>query len=204
MKDFVEKKGIKYLVHFTRLENLTSILEDGLIPRNELESSAINATFNDEHRYDNCKDALCCSVSHPNYKMFYSLRMENPDVEWCVLGIKKKVLWEKDCAFCIENAAKSSVTSIPLDERKGKDSLKKLFDEIDGFPARSELKIPDNFPTNPQAEILVFDKIEPDDIIGVCFQNEDRKNEYKKLYNSFKFIYNDEFFSYRKDYEHWR
>jgi len=205
MENFVDSRKIEYILHFTRVENLDSILYSGLIPRDELERTGTNSTFNDEYRYDNCKNALCCSVGHPNYKMFYSLRMNNPRTEWCVIGIKKDVLWNKDCAFCIENAASNSVTSISINQRKGLQAFMKLFDEIENKPPRNVLAIPDNCPTNPQAEILIFDRIEVDNIIGVVFQSQQRADEYKTKYNKDNFfIYHKAFFYPRKDYEHWR
>ncbi|RBQ29813.1 DarT ssDNA thymidine ADP-ribosyltransferase family protein [Aliarcobacter vitoriensis] len=204
LENFVNQRGIEYIIHFTRIENLDSILSSGLIPRDELERTGTNSIFNDEHRYDNCKNALCCSIGHPNYKMFYSLRMNNPGTEWCVIGIKKDVLWNKDCAFCVENAASNSVTSIPINQRRGLQAFIKLFDEIENKPPRNVLAIPDNCPTNPQAEILVFDTIEVDNIMGVVFQSQERANEYTKRYNKTNFFhYYKAFFYGRKDHEHW-
>ena len=204
MENFVNSREIEYILHFTRLVNLDSILSNGLIPIDELERMGINSEINDEYRYDNCKNALCCSIGHPNYKMFYSLRMNNPDVEWCVIGIKKDILWNKDCAFCVENAASNSVTSIPIHQRKGLQAFMKLFDEIENKPTRNTLDIPSYCPTNPQAEILVFDKINSNDILGVVFQSQQRVDEYTRRYNKNNFFhYHKAFFGPRKDYEHW-
>lgn len=205
LESFVNARGIEYILHFTRIENLDSILANGLIPRDELERTEMNSIFNDAHRYDNCRNALCCSIGHPNYKMFYSLRTNNPDTEWCVIGIKKDVLWNKNCVFCVENAASNNVTSIPINQRKGLQAFMKLFDEIENKPARNILDIPDYCPTNPQAEILVFDRIDSNDIVGVVFQSKQRADEYTRRYNwEDFFIYHRAFFCPRKDYEHWR
>jgi len=204
MRKIVESRGIEFVIHFTRIENLKSILENGIIPREELENNNTSATFNDQYRIDGCKNATCCSICHPNYKMFYTLRQEDTDQEWVVIGIKKDIIWEKDCAFCVENAASANVTSIPIWQRKGKEAFQKLFEELINPPTRKELKIPESCPTNPQAEILVFDYIEPEDIVGVAFQNQDRADEYAKLYKGFNFIYHRGFFKPRVDYEFWR
>ncbi|MBE6047711.1 MAG: DUF4433 domain-containing protein [Clostridium sp.] len=42
---------MEWLYHFTRVENLKSILEYGLIPRNEIDEE--EAIVNDDCRYDN-------------------------------------------------------------------------------------------------------------------------------------------------------
>lgn len=203
MKALVKRREIKLLVHFTRIENLKSILENGLKSRQHLEDTRSSSIFNDEYRLDGHTEAICCSITHPNYKMFYRLRKENPEQEWVVLGIKKSVIWKKDCAFCIENAACSSVTSIPLEDRKGKKAFKKIFEEYPNKPTREKLGISDDCPTNPQAEVLIFDDIEPKNIFGVVFQSKSRAEEYKKLYDDLELIYHKAYFYPRSDHANW-
>lgn len=204
MKKEVERRDIEYIVHFTRFENLNSILENGLKTREYLEQHMPDAIFNDSYRYDGFKNSICCSICHPNYKMFYPLREADKNNEWVVIGIKKDVIWEKDCAFCVENAASNNVTAIPIEKRKGKKAFKKLYKDIEGRPTRDELGITKTCPTNPQAEILVFDNIEPENIIGIAFQNNERVEEYKKLYKDFHFIYHRAYFVPRTDWRHWQ
>ena len=204
MEKQVEKREIEFVVHFTRFENLNNILENGLKTREYLEDNEPDAIFNDEYRYDGYKNSICCSICHPNYKMFFPLRQADLNNEWVVIGIKKDIIWEKECAFCIENAASNNVTSIPLEERKGKQAFKKLYKEIEGKPSRSELGIAKSCPTNPQAEILVFDNIAPEDIIGVAFQNKKRVKEYEELYDNFQFIYHKAYFMPRTDWRDWQ
>lgn len=205
MQNAVNQRGVEYLVHFTRLENLDSILLNGLISREQLPMVNPYALFNDYLRLDNCKNANCCSITFPNYKMFYSLRMQDTTKEWCVLGIKRDILWEKPCAFCVENAASTNATSIPIINRMGVNAFNRLFDEIAGKPPRMQLELPYNCTTNPQAEVLVFDRINLNDIIGVVFQSQQRADEYRSRYNREDFfIYHRGFFGPRKDYDHWR
>lgn len=136
MRNAVKNRGIKYLVHFTRAENLVSIFNNGLVPVNTLDEREMDYYYNDQHRLDNCCDANCLSIQFPNYKMFYKYRYENSGTDWVVLGIKNTVLWEKDCAFCVENAASSNVTSIPLQRRKGVNAFNKLYNDYPGKPSR--------------------------------------------------------------------
>lgn len=199
-----QSRDIEYLLHFTRLDNLQSIMEHGLIPRSQLEAEDIEATFNDDDRIDDCPNATCLSITFPNYKMFWACRQSFKDVKWIVLAIKPIVLWEKDCAFCHENAASNAVTCIPLSARKGIDAFNRLYEEIDGKPSRKVLGISDRAPTNPQAEVLVFDIIEPELIIGVLVENQVVANEAKKRYSKIDTQIVKGFFSPRKDYEHWK
>lgn len=96
MQDEVKNRGIEYLWHFTKIENLDSILRNGLIPRGVLSAQGINVNFNDHHRLDRQVNANCLSIGHPNYKMFYRLRVQDSSQLWVVLAIKPEVLWTKD------------------------------------------------------------------------------------------------------------
>lgn len=204
MKETVEERGINVIWHFTRLSNLDNILKDGLINRRQLISNGTPTVFNDQYRLDDHEDAICCSIEFPNYKMFYQLRQANPDTEWVVIGLKPSILWEKDCAFCTTNAASKMVTSIPIEKRKGEAAFKALFEEIPGKPTRSDLAIPDAYPTNPQAEVLVFGNIETSYFIGVVTQAKEIEILLKALYPDFCFLYSKAFFSPRIDYMHWK
>ncbi|WP_085992160.1 DarT ssDNA thymidine ADP-ribosyltransferase family protein [Oceanobacillus senegalensis] len=205
IESFVKDRDITTLVHFTRIENLSSIFSNGLLPIDSLSQRRLNYINNDEYRLDNCLDANCVSIQFPNYQMFYKYRDKNQDIDWVVLGIKKKILWEKDCAFCVENAASGKVVSMPLDQRKGVDALKRLYYEYPGKPTRNELNLKSSIPTHPQAEVLVFDKIEPELIWGVAFVSEEKLNQYSYLVPStVRPSVEPWLYSYRHDFEHWR
>lgn len=203
MQNEVKSRNIDYLWHFTKIENLDSILKNGLIPRATLEAMNAKVAYNDQYRLDGQKGANCLSLGHPNYKMFYSLRSQDPKQEWVVLAIKPEVLWIKDCAFCYENAASANVTSIPLPQRKGLQAFRAMFANAAGKPQRSVIKLPDDCPTNPQAEILAFDTIEPKYIEGAVTQTKAIELTLKAQHPNFEFLYHRAHFSARLDYEHW-
>lgn len=200
----VKSKEIKHVWHFTRLTNLRGILSHGLLSKQSIVDSQLFSCFNDEHRLDAQEGSICCSLGHPNYKMFYRLREENPASEWVVLALKPSVLWKKDCAFCITNAASNEVTDIPVEQRKGTIAFNRLFSEVSGKPSRNDLGISDSCPTDPQAEVLVFGNIETKYIIGVATQSKKTKEVLKTKYPDFKFLYHERPFSPRKDYQYWK
>jgi hypothetical protein len=204
IKNAVKIRKIDYIFHFTRLENLDKILSNGIIPRATLEVNEVVVAYNDDYRYDGCRDASCFSIGFPNYKMFYRLRMDNPEKEWIVIACASNVLWAKDCAFCYENAASGNVTLIPLQNRKGVQAFEKLFTPAHRKPSRDKLGLPDNYPTNPQAEVLIFDIIEPEYIGGIVCRREITEKELKRKHPDFEFVNNTAFFDPRIDYEHWR
>ena len=203
MENAVKKRGIEYLWHFTKLENVHSIFQNGIVPRATLEVNQANVNYNDLYRLDGFRNASCLSIGHPNYKMFYSLRQQDPSVEWVVLGVNAEVLWAKDCAFCISNAANSSVTSVPIGQRKGVQAFESMFLPVAGKPPRQELQLPDGCPTDPQAEVLVFDTISPSYIVGVIVATKIREAELKTLYPAFKVVYHKAHYSSRFDYKYW-
>ncbi len=211
IQQFCEERGIETLCHFTRIENLQSILQEGLLGRSILHERGQQFWWNDADRADRCPEANCLSISFPNYQMFYSIREgmkseEVNDSQWVVLLLDAKVLWELDCAFCQRNAASNAVRSIPLNERKKTETLKDLFGDFYGIK-HQDLQIPQNYPTHPQAEVLVFDQIPTEYINAIHFRNATILEQWRSNYIgtfSDKFFVDRKYFDARCDYEVWR
>lgn len=178
---FLLERDITSLFHFTRASNLPSIIENGLLPRTDLTSENISFTYNDSARYDSCKDAVCLSIAFPNYKMFFSLRNQDLNIDWVVLELDARILLDFDCAFCYSNAAKSEIPKTPLETRKTLEALKGLYMEQYGNICRSKMNLPDSYPTDPQAEVLVFGRIPVSYIKKVHFNDLFAEDEYKKF-----------------------
>jgi len=208
---FCHSRGITTVVHFTRLCNLPSIINDGLIPRALLDGDVV--PFNDAYRYDEYLEANCMSISFPNYQMFYSCREnhDNTDARWIVFTVDARVLWELDCAFCIENASSNSVRRIPLEQRKSLGALQKMFDDYtfeNRTVTRSELGVPESYPTHPQAEVLVFDTVPLKYFRAVHFEKKSDHQKYEAtlspLRNNLNVFIKRDLFLYRKDWVKWR
>ena len=205
MRSFLYERQIDRLYHFTQVDNLKNIFRYGLLPRDELERRRIDSLINDEYRYDNCLDAICTSIEFPNYKMFYKLRRENPDVDWAVLELNAEIICDYQCAFNWTNAGDSASYSIPIKKRMTQSAFENLFEDKDGYPTREELKIPDWYPTNPQAEVLVFNRIPISYINGVFFENKDKYLKYQEIIPTDIYAtFNNNLFKWRKDYEFWK
>lgn len=205
MQQILADRQIDWLLHFTRVDNLPNILKQGLLPRSVLEQNNIAFSYNDEYRYDNCSNAICTSVEFPNYKMFYQLRMTNPDVDWAVLLLDAQVICDFQCAFCSTNAGSASMYGINIESRKGAKAFLKLFDELPNGPTRKEMGLGDWFPTNPQSEVLVFGNIPTLYIKKVFFEDQRVLNSYIDLFpSSILGQVNNRAFSYRKDWEYWK
>lgn len=201
IENIVRQRGIMHLMHFTRVDNLQSILEYGLIPRAFLNEE--QAAFNDAYRFDNCENAVCTTIEFPNYKMFYQLRCDNPDTQWAVLRLDAQILTDFDCAFCQVNAGSAASFNVPLEERKGVKALAKLYAPVVDGVRRSPL-IPMSYPTSPQAEVLVFDTISPDYIEAVYFNSAETLRFFRKMAFPVYMTVDTDWFFPRADYRLWQ
>ena len=199
---FSYKRGITTIIHFTQATNLPNILRYGLLCRKSLEEREINYVFNDRARIDKHTEAICTSISYPNYKMLYKYITNDPLINWAVILLDASLLWKLDCAFCQHNAASNEVTRIPLQERKMFSALELMFNDL---PKRQKLQLPDNYPTNPQAEVLVFEPIPIEYIQEVHLKqnSEELIAELKNINPNVIVKYDNKYFNPRFDYEHW-
>jgi hypothetical protein len=207
IKAYCAVRRIDTLVHFTRLENLAGILADGILPRSALEGKGRQVIFNDGIRTDGHKDAACLSISFPNYKMFYKYRLADQAATWVVLQIRADVLWELDCAFCWANAACSAISRLPLAVLKASSSLEKMFaDECEmSRISRAACAVLDNYPTNPQAEVLAFSVVPLSYVIAACFKDQDGKSKFQTTQGTQLTInVKPMYFSARSDWEVWK
>ena len=70
-----------------------------------------------------------------------------------------------------------------------------------------DLQIPPNYPTHPQAEVLVFDRIPVQYINAIHFWDATILEQWRSNYTGVifdKFLLNRKYFTYRPDYEVWR
>lgn len=206
IRDFAGSKGIPLLVHFTKAENIASIMQHGILPVSVTLEKGIAALTNDMHRLDYQRDATCVSIAFPNHRMFFKYRQAGEGADWTVLAIRPDVLWQKPCAFCQRNAADALVTAIPIQERMTLAAFSGMYEEIEGERSREEQKLKQFDPTHDQAEVLVFGIIEPELIIGAAFNSEAAKAEYGPLLGGrqvIKLPKNGKFFgsrSYSREY----
>lgn len=203
----VKSRKIEHLIHFTRFCNIENILKHGIIPRKQLIRESTAFAFNDMHRLDELTEASCFTLTHPNYKMFYPLRLDNPSLDWVVIRLKPSILWEKTCLFCPTNAANNSVRFKTKAERQGVDAFQGLFSEREGFPTRLQLGLADNEPTDVQSEVLVLDVVEPKYIVDILVDEKTKMKDFnailktKNQHKDFNFYYSSKHFYPRHDFK---
>lgn len=164
------QKSIPFLVHFTQVQNLPTIFERGLFSIEQMQKRNLNFRSNDNLRLDNYLDAISVSIAHPNEKLFYRWRRENPQQRWAVLILDKRILWENDVKFCACNAADSRAQK---NELAGYDAqaLTQMYAEREDIISRNEQGLKPYDPSDVQAEVLCRDYIAPDAITGVAFSD---------------------------------
>ena len=197
---------IRNVIHFTRVENLESILENGLLSRSILDNSGLKYMSQDKYRLDGRIDAICLSISFPNWQLLHKQRKRSDHEDnWVVLELNPEILSSHDVAFTQKNAATSNQDT----GLKGYSDFLLLFEEVPNKPSREQMGLPKNYPTNPQSEVLCFDSVKPRYIKTVHFPKNfvDEKYKYYKLSERFKhvkFKKNDYYFRPRSDREYWK
>lgn len=169
---------VPYLVHFTRAKNLESIITNGIYPVSRVHEVGASPEVNDYLRLDGRRNSTSISVAFPNCQMLYKYRMDNQGSEWAILVLQVSILWVKDCAFCKHNAADARISRQPIESLKTSRSFLDLFGEIQGLTSRAEQRLKNFDPTDVQAEVLVFDVIEPPLIAGVVFDSATTKAKF--------------------------
>ena len=204
-------RKIDVLCHFTRLENLIGILRNGLLPRKTLSERRMRFYAVDPERLDGCPDAVCLSISFPNYMLFFSKRVsyfkeqQVPHSQWVVLLLDVSILWELECEFCQQNAASNLAREIPRSERREPEALEEMFSDFDDVN-RFDLNIPRNYPTHPQAEVLAFGPIPAVHISEVHFFDYFTFSKWQDRVRSLTaagVFHKSDYFSARKDYRFW-
>jgi hypothetical protein len=167
---YAEEIGVPYLLHFTRAVNVPSILTHGLYPIGRAHEVGALPQVNDQYRWDGHRNSTSVSIAFPNCQMLWKYRQENAEVDWAILVMPPSVLWTKQCAYCRHNAADARISSQPIDQLMTPSAFAGMFEEIVGLPTRAEQKLKPFDPTDVQAEVLVFDVVEPQQIVGVVFE----------------------------------
>lgn len=187
LEEIIRKRKIQKLVHFSQLDNLKSILDDGIIPREELQIGPKNFCYNDKDRRDEMRNCSCVTIEFPNTKLLKSKIYEYPDKKWVILFLDPKLLFEQRNYYAEHNAATASVKPC-LKEKYYTNAFEKLFDETveiqkSGEPVEFFIRdgLKDYLPTSEQAEILVEGKIDSRFIQCVVFQNEECKRRFEGL-----------------------
>lgn len=197
--EITERRNITCFTHFTRIDNLNSILDNGILSVYDLNHGNFEYCSSDKERMDNHLEEISVSVSYPNSQMLYS-KIRNLGGDWAVMELDPYFVLKRKCDFFKTNAASNFVKEI---RQQRENNLSTYFEEmfaekIDG--ERTQKDLPENFTTDEQAEIMVYRHISVYAIKAVHFQNENSIDQFSdKLKNlGIKYDNSDYFFHARK------
>ena len=165
------ERGITRLCHFTPSRNLGHIATDltGVLSTARLEADE-RRVFNptDRVRLDGFPDHVSCSIQYPNAWYFSTARgNERLFRDWVVLLIRPHYLWARGTKFCPRNAAADSGRGVA----EGLPAFESLYaPAVRGGDGRTYRRLsgrPSWLPTDEQAEVLIPDRIEHGDLLGV-------------------------------------
>jgi hypothetical protein len=193
--DILNNRSIRYLVHFTPLDNINSILEKGLYSRGFIEESEAGIfegnLFTDEFRLENMKEGICLSITFPNDKMFYIKRRDaKKGIQWGVVLIDANIIANLSCRFFPTNAALKDFRIFNETYFEGAAALNRMFcNELETSKQKimREPYLLDKDTTCVQAEVMVLQHIPVEYIRGCIFDSNQLKEHYSNIYTDFTF-----------------
>lgn len=201
MRQYAEDRNLEFLLHFTKLSNLDTILEYGLVTRDLIERQGANDLLNDSRRIDGTS-AVCVSINFPNYRLFTRYRLRNRRERWMVVVIEPSALWELPCAFCWDNAASKDITRFSIEDRMSIGAFKAMY-ESDSDALREQRKLDRADPTNPQAEVLMLEGVPPEYLQGIIVESSRMSWRLKQCYPNLPVAAHPDFFGERVDCRYW-
>lgn len=192
VQSIIRQRGICNLIHFTNLANLESILQNGLCSALKLRENDVVYECTDCNRKDGLIEYVSYSIEFPNYMYLKSLIQKNNN-KYVVLRLNI------DCLF---GKAVHIHKSNPYLPRWG---IAETFEDL-FFEKYRYCLLPNNFPTDPRAEIQFNGVVNPKYINGIFYPSNltiSLIDSLREKYSDFRFVKDDYYFGDRMDSQHW-
>jgi hypothetical protein len=168
----VRKRKIRWLCHFTQSRKLSHILGEaaGIYSIEWLKENRPDIfDQNDSNRLDGYPNYINCSIEYPNtWFLNKAKKREVLFTDWSILLLKADLLWLPKTRFAYRNAA-----AISSNIKEGFEAYSKMFaDSITGAYGKTFTRDKNHVPSCPtdgQAEVLIYQHIPIDQIIGIVF-----------------------------------
>ena len=197
IKNIIQQRKIQNLIHFTKIKNLESILTNGFLSRQYLESNKIKFEINDTERWDNKPNATCFSIEFPNNFLLNTFKKKYPHSKWVIILLDINLLnnsYDK-MYFCNKNAGGATNWVNCKNSQSSKSFESMFYEKINSkSPLRAEqFYLKDYLPTDVQAEILIEGNIQPEFIKNLIFETQEDLEICKNM-----FIDKDIFYKYNR------
>ena len=204
MERLLAERGIRALYHFTQAENLekhlcawafaTGPVGEARHPGRILTTACASTTAGGQSAFPSASPTTGC---------FTGSARKDTAVQWAVLRLRVQVLLDCPCIYCWTNAGNAQVYNTPPARRAGGRAFLKMFAEREGGPTREEMQLPCYYPTDPQAEVLVFGRILPGYIVQVDFEDLAAYSRYRGKIPA-RCAVNAQLFRPRRDWPYWK
>ena len=107
ISNIIKTRNITQLVHFTKKQNINSIIKNGLLNIEELKKRNLEYIYNDPERRDDWNYAISLSITNKNLFLFESFKRRQKliDSDFVEIKIDPSVIIDNECIFCDTNAA---------------------------------------------------------------------------------------------------
>ena len=107
ISNIIKTRNITQLVHFTKKQNINSIIKNGLLSIGELKKRNLEYIYNDPERRDDWNYAISLSITNKNLFLFESFKRRQKliDSDFVEIKIDPSVIIDNECIFCDTNAA---------------------------------------------------------------------------------------------------
>lgn len=175
IQQIVERQDIRFLLHFTQLQNLPNIIQHGILPRELLDKADFDAYAGAKNRLDGDDQSVSLSISAVSQKIFAAKTKGTSETDWVILFLDPSILWTSKCRFNFCNAATREMRYYRKNIYIGGPwALNRMFsDEMappsyKGTSYREETETPSFLTTDPDAEVQVLEPegVAPEEIIG--------------------------------------
>ena len=180
IRSYALQIGLTRLIHYTPIENIPSIIENGILSVNQIRNRKLQHARNDAQRLDGLVDWISTSITHPNYAYLHAIRSREPNKRFAIIELNSNLLWTQDWIAFPTNAAATESKSLLLNNAKslmGVSGLMNLFkcgeSRDKSNPKRIErstYNLPENEATDPQSEVMFLGEIPTTSIRKVHFE----------------------------------
>ena len=146
---------IKFLCHFTNINNLENILTFGLLSRTELLKQGIKFEYMDKNRFDNQLNLISFTYNKPNKEMlFYKLKKHKDYI--IILIIDKEIIEDNktNSYFSWKNASSEEIRNILKNKKEYLQTDYAYKKMINSFDKQKEILVEKKVPLNYVKQIV--------------------------------------------------